>query len=146
MGHAIAEMLNKLRNINYVTEKRNATVCAHCGKQPIEWHDPDGTHTSTRPYKQVGFLTHSHVSIATIDTEIARCVPLCKSCHLKITKSGSLTHCKHGHARTPENTIIRPNGWTECKECARLRSKRNYKVSLRKAITTRTNRMATDGT
>lgn len=27
------------------------------------------------------------------------------------------THCKHGHAYTPENTRIRPNGARDCKAC-----------------------------
>lgn len=29
----------------------------------------------------------------------------------------SKTHCVHGHAFTPENTYIRPNGRRRCKEC-----------------------------
>lgn len=35
----------------------------------------------------------------------------------------NLTHCKHGHKFTPENTHIRPGGGRTCKQC-RLRRKR----------------------
>lgn len=30
------------------------------------------------------------------------------------------TECKHGHAFTPENTRIKPNGCRACRKCARL--------------------------
>lgn len=33
--------------------------------------------------------------------------------------NGSKTHCKNGHAFTPENTRMRPTGGRECKECRR---------------------------
>lgn len=29
------------------------------------------------------------------------------------------THCKHGHAFTPENTYSPRNGWRHCRECRR---------------------------
>ena len=30
------------------------------------------------------------------------------------------THCKHGHAYTPENTYRKPNGRRNCRQCLRL--------------------------
>ena|SRR3990167_5950618 len=33
------------------------------------------------------------------------------------------THCKHGHEFTPENTGIRPNGYSRCRECDRIKSR-----------------------
>ncbi len=30
------------------------------------------------------------------------------------------SHCKNGHAWTPENTIVRDDGWRRCRECTRL--------------------------
>ena len=35
-----------------------------------------------------------------------------------------LTHCKHGHEFTPENTGIQSNGCRKCKACDRERSRR----------------------
>lgn len=32
---------------------------------------------------------------------------------------GPVTHCTHGHAFTPDNTIIRPNGNRACRACRR---------------------------
>jgi hypothetical protein len=35
-------------------------------------------------------------------------------------KKRKLTHCKHGHEFTPENTIITKQGWRRCKTCKNL--------------------------
>lgn len=34
------------------------------------------------------------------------------------------THCRHGHAFTPENTVKRKGGWRECVTCRRLRDRK----------------------
>jgi hypothetical protein len=31
----------------------------------------------------------------------------------------AITHCKHGHEFTPENTRIDKRGWRSCRTCAR---------------------------
>jgi hypothetical protein len=38
------------------------------------------------------------------------------------------THCKHGHAFTPENTYIAPNGngKRQCRECRRQKNRDRY--------------------
>lgn len=37
-----------------------------------------------------------------------------------------LTHCKHGHPFTPENTYVNPTrGWRSCRICGNLRRRRN---------------------
>lgn len=36
----------------------------------------------------------------------------------------ALTHCKHGHEFTPENTYPRPEGGRACRACSRERSRR----------------------
>lgn len=41
-----------------------------------------------------------------------------------IAKS-SLTHCKHGHEFTPENTKRRSNGTRACRTCMRIRDKKS---------------------
>lgn len=35
--------------------------------------------------------------------------------------AAALTHCKHGHEYTPENTYTKPDGCRSCKECGRQR-------------------------
>lgn len=35
----------------------------------------------------------------------------------------SLTHCRHGHEFTPENTALSNRGWRSCRICARLKTK-----------------------
>lgn len=42
------------------------------------------------------------------------------------------THCEHGHAFTPENTIVRPSGWRGCRLCGRA-AQRRYKRRRRSA-------------
>lgn len=36
------------------------------------------------------------------------------------------THCKHGHPFTPENTRINPQGARICRECGRIKNRRQY--------------------
>jgi hypothetical protein len=38
----------------------------------------------------------------------------------------ALTHCKRGHAFTPENTRISPIGRRVCRTCARLHARQTY--------------------
>ena len=46
---------------------------------------------------------------------------------------GRLTHCKHGHEFTPENTVVTPNGARnggprrQCRECGRI-AQRAYQL------------------
>ncbi|MFJ4990022.1 HNH endonuclease [Streptomyces sp. NPDC088732] len=34
-------------------------------------------------------------------------------------RNATKKRCLHGHAFTPENTYVRPNGWRECRACRR---------------------------
>ena len=40
--------------------------------------------------------------------------------------AGRLTHCKHGHEFTQANTRVARSGARNCRECDRVRSRRNY--------------------
>lgn len=35
---------------------------------------------------------------------------------------GYWTHCKRGHEFSPENTIVRSNGWRDCRSCRIIRN------------------------
>jgi len=48
-------------------------------------------------------------------------IPLCTLCHAKA--DGVVTECLRGHSYTPENTIIKPNGTKQCRECTRMRDR-----------------------
>lgn len=64
-----------------VTEINARTVCAHCGAQPIEWHNPDHVELN-RPLFRIGNMVGRN-SIETIRAEMARCTPLCRRCHMR---------------------------------------------------------------
>ena len=71
----------------YVDVARDGVCCLHCGAAQrrayghcnVIWHHPDNDGHLGR----VSDLVRACATIAEIDTEIARCVPLCNSCHMK---------------------------------------------------------------
>src|SRR5665647_1355588 len=65
----------------YVKGVRAVTFCDICGAQPIEWHNED--HPDC-PHERVSSLVAQGKSRARVDAEIAKCVPLCKKCHMTI--------------------------------------------------------------
>ena len=46
--------------------------------------------------------------------------------------NASVTHCKHGHEYTPENTLLNGEGWRYCRTCNRDQS-RLYQARKRAA-------------
>lgn len=62
-----------IRNVN------SGTVCAQCGKQPIEWHNE--AH-KIKPYFRVSTLGIAGRSIERIQQEMDASIPLCRSCHM----------------------------------------------------------------
>jgi hypothetical protein len=51
----------------------------------------------------------------------------CKTCHkLKYKRVGKILkqHCKQGHLYDESNTYYRPNGWRDCRECMRQRTRK----------------------
>jgi hypothetical protein len=50
-------------------------------------------------------------------------IPLCTRCHYA-RHHPVVTHCKHGHEYTDENTHFRKNGTRECRSCRRNQKKR----------------------
>jgi hypothetical protein len=66
----------------HVREIRKVTVCATCGAQPVDWHSPEHEKTG-KAWMRVSALAAVGFAIHRIDTEIAACTPLCRSCHMK---------------------------------------------------------------
>jgi hypothetical protein len=56
---------------------RNDVVCSKCGNKPILWHHKDPLEKSF----QIEFRSCWNKSDLEIQTEINKCIPLCKSCH-----------------------------------------------------------------
>ena len=63
----------------YIDALRAVTVCAHCGAQPIDWHNPDHIH---RPTERIGTMRTRNRRLDLVKAEIARCTPLCRRCHM----------------------------------------------------------------
>src|SRR5882757_10320635 len=64
----------------YVDRVNSNTLCSHCGKQPIEWHNH--SHVD-KPNARVSSLRTQGASIARIEAEMNSSIPLCRSCHMK---------------------------------------------------------------
>jgi len=90
----------RARNKAFVHAINARTVCAHCGAQPVEWHNPEHVIRNRSSYR-IGSLASRTVSIATIQAEMDRCTPLCRRCHM--AEDGRL-------ARLRQATIERNKG------------------------------------
>ena len=55
------------------------TVCATCGRQPVEWHH---TGHPLKPNSRVSSIRAQGNTIRRIQREMARCTPLCRRCHM----------------------------------------------------------------
>lgn len=102
---------------------RAQTVCAACGRQPIDWHRKEHAEGVGQ---RIAYMVSHDYALANILAEIALCQPLCRSCHKRVDSGGTLTHCKRGHLRTPENTRVRKNGRKSCLTCLKEQSREQY--------------------
>lgn len=93
---------------DFVDALNARTVCAHCGKQPIEWHNPEHVELNRKNFR-ISSLVARHFPIDKIQAEIARCIPLCRSCHMK--EDGRMRNL------TPGATVVPPS---PCVECGRV--------------------------
>lgn len=57
------------------------TYCAHCGSQPIEWHNPEHVERN-REHFRIGRMVSFGKAIAAIKREMSLCTPLCRRCHM----------------------------------------------------------------
>lgn len=47
-----------------------------------------------------------------------------KAVAVRVANQRNATHCKHGHAWTPENTYFTKEGWKNCRECQNAKMRR----------------------
>jgi len=56
------------------------------------------------------------------EEEIAKCIVLCRACHVRRHREERPTHCKRGHELTKENSYMKPGTRRrECRTCRSLR-------------------------
>ena len=65
----------------FVKDVNAKTVCAHCGAQPIEWHNPEHVEKGRQAYR-ISRLVQAPRTITVIRAEMDRCTPLCRRCHM----------------------------------------------------------------
>lgn len=66
----------------FVAEVNARTFCAHCGAQPIEWHNPEHVDLNRQSFR-ISSLVVQGRSIDVIQAEMGRCTPLCRRCHMR---------------------------------------------------------------
>jgi hypothetical protein len=89
----------------------NSWPCSNstCGNQAEQWAlMPDAL---DKKYDIV------HDKLIVYSSNLEDYVPLCRSCHQRLDRGGSLTHYKCGHTREIKNTYTFPDGRTRCREC-----------------------------
>ncbi len=93
----------------YVDLVNSMTDCLHCGGNPIEWHHDDHP---VYPNARVSSLRAQGASISRIQQEMDRCVPLCRSCHMR--EDGRTEAL---HENKPNQKGVSTVGPRPCKEC-----------------------------
>lgn len=88
----------------FVAARRAVTVCARCGRQPIEWHSDRHL---VRPSRRISTMAGKGYSPEKIAEEMALCEPVCRRCH--VHGDGRLAHLALG----PTHPNQRANRWPE---------------------------------
>lgn len=97
-------------NREFVDEVNARTVCAHCGSQPIEWHNPEHVNLNRQRFR-IGQMVNQPASIKAIRAEIERCTPLCRRCHmredgrLKVFSVRGMKGSVNGRSKMTEDTV-----------------------------------------
>ena len=108
------EVTDKIRERNraFVNEVNARTVCAHCGKQSVEWHSPEHV-APGRGYRRIANMARANYTTAQIQAEMDRCTPLCRRCHM--AEDGRLERLIRAGQVAPK----KPRSTDPCSECDR---------------------------
>ena len=93
----------------FLAEVNARTVCAHCGKQPVEWHNPDHVNHSNA---RVSSLRTQGASIARIKQELEVCTPLCRTCHM--VEDGRMGSLRNNQPYQKGKAYVSPKPCTDC--------------------------------
>lgn len=86
----------------------NAVPCADCWHI---WREGERRHEYDH---YLGYAAENHLVVQSV----------CTGCHAKRDSAkAKQTECVHGHKFTPENTMFKPNGTRQCRECRRNRDR-----------------------
>ena len=100
----------RTRNRDFVAAINAQTPCAHCGRQPIEWHNPDHVLLKRQSWR-ITNLVWQPASLAVIQGEMARCTPLCRRCHMVEDGRMAALKAKQPHQR---GDVFSPKPCVEC--------------------------------
>jgi hypothetical protein len=102
----------------FVQDLNARTLCAHCGVQPIEWHNPEHVDLN-RQHFRISALVAGGSPIAAIEAEIERCTPLCRRCHMiEDGRMKAFVALPKHRGRRPRRVPPKPP--SPCAECGRL--------------------------
>jgi hypothetical protein len=105
---------SKRRAQRFATLVRALTVCARCGKQPIEFHNDEHKDDSNR---RVAHLAALGFPLDRIKREIRECEPLCRRCHM--LGDGRLAALIENRPRKKGMVIVPPTPCVACGELAK---------------------------
>lgn len=112
----------KLLAKRVIGELRTKTVCKYCGSQPIEWHREEHTEPGNL---RVAHLVALGFPLQRIYDEIAKCTPLCRSCHM--IEDDRAMHLQLNKPNQ-KGSILAP---VNCRECGKS-TKPSWKGMCRK--------------
>lgn len=108
-GRQSRAVARRERSRAFVAEVNARTVCAHCGRQPIEWHNPEHATVPGRASYRISNMASAGRTVADIQAEMARCTPLCRRCHM--AEDGRLAVIAQSVPEMPERA---------CAECSHV--------------------------
>ena len=95
----------------FVIEINTRTICAHCGAQPIDWHNPEHVELNRKNFRIPALVCRGY-TVEDIQAEMKRCTPLCRRCHMIVDGRMSVFM---KHALAPKTQSPKP-----CAQCSRL--------------------------
>ena len=111
----------------FVAEWREFATCANCGRQPVDFHNPEHL---TKKANRICNMVSRGEKVKTIAAELRRCIPLCRSCHMK--EDGRLEALNANKPRY-KGIVIAPK---QCSECGRAGNTNLCGVGFVRAATT----------
>ena|SRR5688572_17010727 len=97
----------------YMDEVNDKTICKNCGGWPVEWHNPDHIHEGKN---RIGNMVSNGIRVESIQEELDKCIPLCRSCHMK--EDGRLDKL-HEAGRVYRENIAASREPRYCLDCSR---------------------------
>lgn len=77
-----SRLLARKRAQAFVDDVNARTRCAHCGDQPVEWHNPAHVIPGQKGYRISNMASGGRANHL-IQAEMDRCIPLCRRCHMR---------------------------------------------------------------